>query len=492
VNSSIAAPLPAVDRRADSFPTLAVVLVVLAKTALTAAFLGRYGWQRDELYYAAAARHLSLGYVDFPPVTAVLAAAAHGMFGDSLFGLRFLALASGAGVVVFSTLIARDLGGGRRAQITAAIVAGVTPFVLAENTLFQPVSFDLLLSALLLWLAVRLTLAPSRRLWIAIGVTVGVGLETKYTIGILAAALLVGFAVSRRNVLRLPDVALAAAIALLLFAPNLVWQAQHNWASLRFFLHPGASATDESRPQFVGDLVLLAGLATSPLWVSGFRRLWRDARTRALAVAVGLVVVFYLAAGGKSYYALPAFVLLLAAGAVSFERWNWSRRGIALGAGAVALLSIVLLPVGVPVLPTSTMVKLHLTDARSDYEDEIGWPQLAAQVSAVAASARPSAVIAENYGEAGALELFGRGFTRVVSGHMSYRYWRPGGLASRAVVVVGYDRAQLAMLCSRYAIVRRVAIPYGVDNEEAGAPIATCTLRGDLDAVWPQLVRPKL
>jgi hypothetical protein len=425
-------------------------------------------------------------------VTAVLAAAAHALFGDSLFGLRFLALASGAGVVVLSTLIARDLGGGRRAQITAAVVAGITPFVLAENTLFQPVSFDLLLSALLLWLAVRLALAPSRLLWIAIGVTVGVGLETKYTVGILAAALLVGFAVSRRDVLRLPDVAIAGGIALVLFAPNLVWQAQHDWASLRFFLHPGSSATDESRPQFVGDLVLLAGLATSPLWVSGFRRLWRDARTRALAVACALVVVFYLAAGGKSYYALPVFVLLLAAGAVSFEQWNWSRRRILSWAGAVALLSIVLLPVGVPVLPASTMVKLHLTDARSDYADEIGWPQLVDQVSSVVASAHPSAVIAENYGEAGALDLFRRGLTPVVSGHMSYRYWRPRGLASRAVVVVGYDRARLAELCSRFTIVRRAALPFDVDNEEEGAPIATCTLRGGLDAVWPQLVRPKL
>jgi hypothetical protein len=491
VGSTLAAPLPA-ERRAAAFPFGPVAAVILAKTLLTAAVLDRYGWHRDELYYAAAARHLSLGYVDFPPLTAVLAAAAHGLFGDSLFGLRFLAVASGAGVVVLSTLIARDLGGGRRAQVTAAIVAGVTPFVLAENTLFQPVSFDLLLSALLLWLAVRLALAPSRRLWVAIGATVGVGLETKYTVGILAAALLLGFAVSRRDVLRLPDVALAAGIALVLFAPNLVWQAQHDWASIRFFLHPGASATDESRPQFVGDLVLLAGLVTSPLWVSGFRRLWRDPRTRGLAWAAAVVVVFYLVAGGKSYYALPVFVLLLAAGAVSFEQWDWGRRGIALGAGAVALVSVVLLPVGVPVLPTSTMVKLHLTDARADYEDEIGWPQLVDQVAAVTRSTDASAVIAENYGEAGALELYGRGLPAVVSGHMSFRYWRPATLASRSIVVVGYDRAQLVGLCSRYAIVRHVAIPYGVDNEEQGAPIAACTLRGDLDAVWPQLVHPKL
>jgi len=299
-------------------------------------------------------------------VTALLAAAGHAVFGDSLVGLRALALASGAGVVVLSTLMASDLGGGRRAQITAAIVAGLTPFVLAENTLFQPVSFDLLVSALLLWLALRLTLAPSRRLWIAIGITVGVGLETKYTVGVLAVALLIGFAVSRRDVLRVPDVALAAAIALALFVPNLIWQAQHDWASIRFFLHPGASATDESRPQLVD------------------------------------------------------------------------------------------------------------------------------QVSSVVASAHPSAVIAENYGEAGALELYGRGLPAVVSGHMSFRYWRPAALASRAVVVVGYDRARLAELCSRYSIVRRAVLPYDVDNEEQGAPIATCTLRGDLDAVWPQLVRPKL
>ena len=68
--------------------------------ALTAPFLGRYGWDRDELYFLSASRHLALGYVDFPPFVAVLAFAVRHVAGDSLVALRITCLACGAGTVL--------------------------------------------------------------------------------------------------------------------------------------------------------------------------------------------------------------------------------------------------------------------------------------------------------------------------------------------------------------------------------------------------------
>ncbi len=479
-------------RRAP-FPVLPVGIVVVLKTALGAAVLGRYGWQRDELYYVVAARHPSLGYVDFPPVTALLGAGGRVLFGESRVGLRALALVAGAGVVVVCALIARELGGSRRAQTIAAAAAALTIILLAVNTLFQPVSFDFLLEAVLLWLAVRLALAPTRRLWIAVGIVLGVGLETKYTIGVLAAALVAGAAVFRRDLLRLADLGIALGIALALAAPNIVWEAQHRWETVRFLAGTGPSATSETRPQFLVNLLIIAGVALIPVWIAGFRRLHRDRSTRWLAWATGLVCLVYFALGGKSYYAGPVVVVPLAAGALSVERWLRTPRRLAVAAVLAVVLTLPALPIAVPVLPAATMVRWHVVDARSDFKDELGWSSVVDGAARAAAVRPAAAVVAANYGEAGALDVLGkgRGLPPTVSGNMSYRYWRPARLRSDDVVVVGYDTAALGSLCTRYRVVAHVQVPYGVKNDEAGVPIATCTLRGGLDAVWPQLVYPK-
>src|SRR4051794_39236117 len=96
-----------------------ILVVIALKSALNLVVAGRYGWQRDELYYAVAGRHLQGGYVEFPPVTALLSAVARNVFGDSLTGFRLFAILAGAGSILVAALIARELGGGRRAQLIA-------------------------------------------------------------------------------------------------------------------------------------------------------------------------------------------------------------------------------------------------------------------------------------------------------------------------------------------------------------------------------------
>src|SRR5947209_16750285 len=189
-------------RTGPAIPALAVrplVFVVAAKAALNFACAGRYGWQRDELYYAVAGRHLQGGYVEFPPVTALLSGFAHFVFGWSLVGFRLFAILAGAGTVVVAALVARELGGGRRAQVIAAVAVGFSPLLVATNGLFQPVSFDQLATMVVLWLALRL--AVGRGSWLLIGIAVGIGLETKYTLAVVVVLLLAGFALWRGGVL---------------------------------------------------------------------------------------------------------------------------------------------------------------------------------------------------------------------------------------------------------------------------------------------------
>jgi 4-amino-4-deoxy-L-arabinose transferase-like glycosyltransferase len=462
-----------------TFAARTVAIVVVCKCALNLAFAGRYGWQRDELYYAVAGRHLQGGYVEFPPITALFSAAARVLFGWSLVGFRSFTIAAGAATMIVAALVARELGGGRRAQTLAAIAVGFSPLEVATNGLFQPVSFDQLATIVVLWLALRLALG--RGSWLLLGVAAGVGLETKYTLAVVLVLLVAGFAVWRRDVLRSRGFAVALVVATALVAPNLVWEAQHGWVSVHWFLNPPSSATDESRPQYVVDLLLLTHLVAVPVATAGTLLLLRERALRPLGATVVGTVVAYFLLGGKSYYAAPVLLFALAAGAVPFDRWATRRRLQRVGAAYVLVL-VLLLPIGLPVLPLHTADRWGVIAARSDYQDEIGWPALAARAGTL--SRGVDMILASNYGEASALELFGRNLPPVASPQVTFRYWRPP-VHGRRALLIGFSKQQ-ATFCARYRRVDRIAMP--VDNEERGQPIARCLLNGDLPALWPALV----
>ena len=450
------------------------------KCALELAVASRYGWHRDELYYAVAGLHLQGGYVEFPPVTALLAALARELFGWSLVGLRAFTILASAGTVVVGALTARELGAGRRAQTLAAAIVGFTPGMLATNLLFQPVAFDQLTTIVVLWLAVRLALG--RGSWPLLGLAAGMGLETKYTIAVVLVLLVATFLVWRRDLLRLWGFALAAAIATALLIPNAVWEVGHGWASVHWFLNPAASATDETRPQFVVNVILLAGVA-APVAVGGILALIRDRALRPLGWTVVGTVTAYLVLGGKSYYALPVIVFAFAAGAPALDRWIARRphRLLQFSAGFAAV-SILFLPLALPVLPLQTAVRLGVVKARSDYQSEVGWPAYARLVKRHSAGA--DVIVALNYGEAGALRVLGRDLPPVASADVTMRYWRPD-VAGRRAVVVGYSR-DAATFCEGYRLIARISDAN--DSDEGGEPIARCTLRGTLARVWPSIV----
>lgn len=460
------------------FATRPVLVVVAVKCALEFAVAGRYGWHRDELYYAVAGLHLQGGYVEFPPVTALLAALARVLFDWSLVGLRAFAILAGAGTVLVGALVARELGATRRAQTFAAVLIGFVPGMLATNSLFQPVAFDQLTTMLLLWLALRLALG--RGSWPLLGLAAGIGLETKYTIGVVLVLLTATFVIWRRDVLRTRGLPTAVAIAAVLLVPNLVWEGGHGWTSVHWFLNPPPSGSDETRPQFIVNLVLLTMVAF-PLAVAGVVALVRDRALRPLGWTVAGTVVAYFALGGKSYYTLPVVLFALAAGAIPLDRWATGRRLRAAGAVFVAS-GLLVLPLALPVLPLHTAVRLGIVKARGDYRSEVGWPSYVRLVARHASGA--DVIVADNYGEAGALELFGHGLPPVASADVTLRFWRPE-VAGRHALLIGYSRRG-AVFCSGYRVVAHISTAN--DSDEGGRPIATCTLTGTLIKAWPSIV----
>ena len=471
--------------------------IALAVLALHLATNALYGFQRDELYYLDSARHLAWGFVDYPPVTPAIGRLSLLLFGPTnVWGLRLWPSLAGAVMVVLSAQIAYELGGGRTARILAAIAAGASPVLLGANWLFQTVTFDQLTWLVCVWVTARLVRTGDRRLWLALGAAVGIGLETKYTIVALIAGLMVAVAVTPlRRHLRTPWPWLGLSVAGLIILPNVVWQIANGWPSVAFTLaHPVAQSGDFGPLSFLSEQLALIGPLAIPLWVAGFSWLL-SGRGRALGVAAVVAFVVFLLVG-KGYYIGPLHPVLLAAGACAVESWTQQRRRWLRTTTAVALVvqAVMLAPIAIPLFPESIMARSALPSIRTDFADTVGWQDLVAQVAALfdrmpASERSRTVILTDNYGEAGAVNAYGKaiGLPTAVSGELTYYYWKPARM-SGPVIAVGIDVGFLSTLFNDCATVGTVSNSYGLNNQEFGAPIVVCAQRKlPLDQLWPRL-----
>ena len=321
--------------------TLAVsVLAALVPALAGLAFLGRYGWHRDELYFLEASHHLAFGYVDFPPLIAVVGRAVVVVFGTSLDALRVTTMVIGLTSVAFVALSARELGGSLRAQALAALAWATAPIALGAASLFHPTWLDLAAQTATLYLVLVAVTRPMPRLWPAVGVMAGIGLEAKYTIATLLLALVAGLALTpQRRVLRTRGPWIAAGIAFVLLLPNIGWEIHHGWPSAAFVHSQRAqTAADTPPPAYVADAVVFLAACTA-LAVIGGVWMWRRPDLRAFTWAAVFVMVGFGLEQGRGYYPLPAMIVCVAAGAVALERWRpaarWRRRAVLGCAGGV-------------------------------------------------------------------------------------------------------------------------------------------------------------
>jgi 4-amino-4-deoxy-L-arabinose transferase-like glycosyltransferase len=498
VSTTLVSPFD--ERRAVSMPRADILILAglgLVKLAIHAATSASYGFHRDELYYIASGRHPALGYVDYPPMTPMLARLSLDLFGPSVFWLRMFPALAGAVIVVLAGLIAAELGGSRFARgLAAGAVLTSTAFL--GNWLFQTVTFDQLAWAVTLLLAARMLRTGDPRHWIAIGAALGVGLETKYTILALCVGLAAGLLACRRRDLATPWPWLGAAIALLILAPNLWWQATHGWLSVRFILyHPVAQAADFSPLAVLAGQIVLVGPLAVPLWIGGWVRLLRGRQVRFLGVTA-LVAFLVFTLTGKDYYAAPLYPLLFAAGAVTAEslarRAGWLR---AVAVVALALDAILLAPFAMPLVPPARLHQYGFDTANKDLAATVGWPEVAAQVAAVYDNLPPgershAVILASNFGEAGAVDLYGPslGLPAAICPEMTYWLWKPAHVDDSTVIVVGARAADVSWAFDDVRVAAPIRIPYGVRNQsEVDKEILIARQpRVSLDEVWPRLL----
>ncbi len=507
--TAVVAPAPrqfgAVDRSALAGGVWAVAGAVVLALLLVA---GRYGFHGDEFYFVVTGRHLQLAAPDNPMLVPYLAAGWYALVGGHLWAFRILpALASGTYVLV-GALIAREFGAASRHQVAAAVAVAMTALTLAVGHLFETTTFDMAATALALWMLVRAMRSEPQRWapWIAAGVLTGVAMEIKILAAPLLVCCLLGVvACGPRRRLRSPRLWVAVAIAVLMAAPNLVWQALHGLPMLQVAgnIAGGGSTSSTSRLALLPSVLLDVGPVLSIVLIVGLTVLLRSERRRTdgwLAAGFLIFVGFLLITGGKAYYPAAFVPAVLAAGAGPVLDWVlrgrlW-RRVLAVGLIMVSVVTTVVLtlPVGRPGGLLFTIAK----GPNPDLANEVGWPGYVDQIGEVVASIPAgqragTIVLTQTYQQAAALDLLrpanGVTIPAVYSGHNGFWFWGPPPPSAIDDVVIGdFSTADLATGYAHCEAVGDVRTAPGVDNDLTGTPIHRCTgLLHPWSMLWPQL-----
>nr|WP_232523444.1 glycosyltransferase family 39 protein [Nocardioides sp. MAH-18] len=453
-----------------------------------------YGPHRDELYFVSAGQHPAWGYADQPALTPLLAGLAHWVAPGSLTVLRLPSLIAVAALVWLAAHFARLLGGGRAPQVLTAVSVASGGLTMAVGHRLSTATFDTLA-----WTAIAIIVAQALiddrpRLWLLAGLVAGIGLNNKHGVVFCLFGLLVGVAAVRetRPALRTRWPWLAGLLALVLWTPNLLWQAAHDWPVLEL----SRDISEEygglaGRGELVGQaLVMLSPLIGVVAIIGLVQLLRRPQWTLAGPVAVGFLAVLglFLVTGGKGYYVAGFAVPLVSAGAIWVAERFRGRRAVAAGA-VLALSAMVAWPALVPALPMDTYVASY-PKLDVDQLETIGWPEYAAQARAVVDGLPPeerghAVVFTGNYGEAGAMEWYDVGVP-VYSGHNGWREWGPPPESAGPVVVVSQGSADGFSGCT---LETRLANSAGAEGEEVGAGVWLCDGPvGGWRSAWSRLV----
>jgi len=478
-----------------------VWLVAAAFVVIEVAVSSRYGFMQDELYLIAAGHHLAFGYVDQPPLAPLLTRITD-ILGVNPAAIRIVPALAGGATVVMAGKMAALFGAGRTGRVLSALATACAPVLLGADHVGNTTPLDLLAWTAVLLCVCMALLRDRPHWWLLAGVAAGLGLEDDNIVALLLVVLLIGIAGSaHRRVLRTWWPWLGSAIAAIIWAPDLAWQATHGWPQLAMSaaLHRENSSPADYAGAVPGALIN-AGLLVSPLVIAGLVRLWRTPKLRFIFIATAIVVLYVVAwVPGKTYYADGLLAPVLAAGAAAAEDWihrggrTRLRRNLLIAAPVVGLALI--MPFILPLVPVTDVHSLPATTQQSSQVgDSVGWPQLTATVATedaalTRAGERPTSIFTGYYAEAGALQVLGGHdhLPPVLSGQNAYWMWGPGRASDHTVLVVD----ALSTLRPYFASCRLITTyhaPFRVQNNWTDIQIGACTgPEASWRTLWPHL-----
>ena len=483
-----------------------VVSLCAAKALVHLALVNRYGYHGDELYFLECGRHLALGYVDQPPLIPWIARLADEL-GGSLLALRLPAIAAGVGTMVFAALLVREWGGGWRAQLLALLCLLLAPAHLRMAGMLDIPVVEVFLCTVAAYLVARALARSERWTWVLAGVALGLAILAKHSSLLWGGSLAIGLlATPSRHVLGSRWPWFGAAVALLLFVPNLVWQTENGFVMFEFMstARQEVLATQGAGLFMAGQLLYFHPLALL-VWMAGlvfaFTSSGRPARPFALLFVA--MLAFFLVVGGKPYYLASAYPAVLAAGGVALETWLTPRvTAWRVLVGSLAATGVALALLALPLLPLRTVDEvigalfgwavpsMALTH---DMHGMYGWEEHAETIDRVyrslpAEERSRASVLAGSYSQAAAINRFRKlDSPRAVSGNMTYYLWGPDGARGDVLIAYGLPRELLDRhyrTCAEGArLDAPLARPWDTD-----LPVYVC--RGPLGTMaelWPEV-----
>jgi hypothetical protein len=515
----IPAPSPGSTRAPRTFfagGMLIVVAIALGKLVFHCVFNNRYGYFRDEFDYMSCGDHLAWGYVDQPPLLPFLVRISRVVLGDSLRSIRFLPALATSAVVVLTAMIAREFGGRAFALILSAVAVLIAPIYLSGGSLLTTNCLEPLLWMGCVYFAI-LAIKRDIRYWLWFGVVAGLGLEEKYSIGVLGFGVVVGLLLTKqRGMLMKKWFWLGGVAAFLIFLPNLIWNIHNHWPFLELMHNIRASGRDVrlSAFEFFTQQALLLHPLTAPIWITGMFALLLSQRLkqyRMLGWCYLIAFTAFVVLKGKNYYLAPIYPMLFAAGAVIIETGIVRTRQAWLKPAIVVLMiagGAWLTPLVVPVFSVdhfiSYMNNLPFKVPRSEhsherallpqhYADQFGWEEMTAMTAQAWARVPPEerrdcGIYAQDYGQAGAIDFFGPryGLPPALSGHQTYFLWGPRNYSGNCMIVLDDKKEVLDQLFEHVEYVGISDNPYAL---ERNIPVYLCkgAKFGSLQKLWPKL-----
>jgi len=476
-----------------------VVAIAAVKVAFFIAIAGVWGIHRDEFYYLAGGRRLDWGYVDHPPITPLLYRIGETLFGSSQVGLHTMPALLAGVLVIVGALLARELGGGRTAQVISAMGVAVAPMFLTTSHFLSTVTVDILLWSIGLLLFARLLRTRDERLWLAIGTVAAIGLLNKNTMVFWGIGIVAGLLLTKdRSLLRSRWLVAGGCIAAVAMVPYLLWEVHYHWPTIEFLRSLQTHTDDISNPilYFPYQLVLLGPILTI-VWMPGLIWLLRSDRGRAFRpLGVGYLVLLLLlfVLRGKAYYVASWYPALLAAGSVRLE--SMGRRSLRTYASVLVIAGITAAPFALPLVPSDSSAARFIADSNGELGEMVGWDDMAQQVADVAHSLPADertqlTILTENYSEAGAIEYWRSSLDvpQPIARQNSYWLWGFGPAHENGTVVaVGFRREELTPFFADVQLAANVTNTAGIHNNEFGAEIVICRgQRVPWAEIWPQI-----
>jgi 4-amino-4-deoxy-L-arabinose transferase-like glycosyltransferase len=366
------------------------------------------------------------------------------------------------------------------------------------------------------YIVLRLLKQDNPKLWLLFGLVAGLGLMTKITMTFFGFALVVGLLLTpSRKHLASKWLWLGGLIALAFLLPYIGWEIRSGWPTLGFWKVYASSKTYPVTPiEFLLQQILILNPWNLTVWLPGlgYYLFSKEGKPyRPLGIIYVVLFLVFMTIRAKNYFLAPAYPLLFAAGAYVWERfkrqvwWSWLKPSYL----SFVLSGVLVAPLALPMLPVEMFVqysslwggvasvkteRLETAELPQYFADRLGWENLAATVVRVYKSLPPedqakACIFGGNYGEAGAINFFGRayGLPQAISGHNQYYLWGPGNCTGELVIVVGVPQQILESAFNTVTVADTAKCKYCMPYE-SNLPVLICRgLKVPIQEFWPRV-----